>query len=86
MYQITIGDIAGITGCVLFVVIMIVVHNLCVKVMRPDAEENKEDYLAHFMVWVLRVAIIVFSLVPFAFFGFVYLSNHPHALDFLIFK
>lgn len=86
MYQMTIGDVAGLTGCVLFVVLLIVVHNLGVKVMRPEAEENKENYLAQGFIWGIRLFIVGFSLVPLGFFAFVYLSNHPHALDFLIFK
>lgn len=86
MYQMTIGDVAGLTACVLFVVLLIVVYNLGVKVMQPDAAENKENYLAQGVIGGLRISIVGFSLVPFGFFAFVYLSNHPHTLDFLIFK
>ena len=86
MYQINIVDVAGLTGCILFVGLLIVVYKLGLKVMRPEAKNNKEDYLAQCFILELRLFILGFSLVPFGFFAFVYLSNHPHVLDFLIFK
>jgi hypothetical protein len=84
--SITIGDIAGLTACIFFVALLIFVHNMTVKVIRPDAEENKDNHLDQFFIWTLRGSIAVFSLVPFGFFAMLYLTNNPHVLDFLIFK
>ena len=78
----TLGNIAGISACVLVIAMLIQIHFSLVKVYNP--EKNKDDYMLQFFLWTVRGGLTVMFVMLLIVIGSIYLKIHPHGLDFLV--
>lgn len=76
------GNIAGISACVLVIAMLIQIHFFLVKVYNP--EKNKDNYMLQFFLWTVRGGLTVMFVMLLIVIGSIYLKAYPHDLDFLV--